>query len=88
MYEQRSWAGPRKVFDVHHGVFDVTAWPCKQLRKLSEVEHLDGGRTKAMESETHCKPFPFLCARRCPTSQDRLLTASAHQARPRYTAHA
>ncbi len=88
MYGQRSWAGPRMMFDVHHVMFDVTAWPCKQLRKLSEVEDCDVSRTKVMESETHCEPFPFLCARRCPTSQDRLLAASAHQACTRYTAHA
>lgn len=31
------------VSDVCHRTFDVTAWPCKQLRKLSEVEDLDGG---------------------------------------------
>ena len=66
------------VSDVYHGMFDVTAWPCKQPRKPSEVEDLDNGRTKAMGSETHCEPFPFLRARRGPTSQDCRLAASAH----------
>ena len=34
MYGQRGWAVPRMVFDVHHAVFVVAAWPCKQLSKL------------------------------------------------------
>ena len=88
MYGQRSWAVPRMVFDVHHAMFDVPAWPCKQLSKLFEVEGVDVGRIRVMVLQTHCEPFPFLCARRCPTSHDRLLAASAHQACTRYTAHA
>ena len=60
----------------------------KQLSKLFEVEGVDVGRIRVMVLQTHCEPFPFLCARRCPTSHDRLLAASAHQACTRYTAHA
>lgn len=88
MYGQRSWDVPRMVSDVHHAMFDVAAGPCKQLSKRAEIEAFDVGRTKVMVSKTHCEPFPFLCARRCTTSHDRLLAARAHQACPWYTAHA
>ena len=33
---QRIWAVPSVVFGVHHAIFNVTAWPCKQLSKLFE----------------------------------------------------